>query len=182
MKCPPAFRQAMIARGRLLRLPAKHTLLLQGEVSKRGYYVESGCLRLWFNNDGEDISVKFFLPGDIVSSLDSFYLGKPSNFGLETVVASDVRAAEKTDFDEELETSLEFVKQMLTVAVHCMADYQDLFLNRIVESPESRYKTLLDQDPRLVEAVPQRYIASYLGITPVSLSRIRQKLQKNNNS
>ncbi|MEM1375400.1 MAG: Crp/Fnr family transcriptional regulator [Pseudomonadota bacterium] len=169
----------MIARGRQLRLPAKHTLLLQGEVSRQGYYVESGCLRLWYNNDGEDISVKFFLPGDIVSSLSSFYLAQPSTFGLESVVPSDVRAVEKSDFDSELEDSLEFVKQMLKVAVLCMSDYQELFLNRIAQSPEDRYKSLLAQDPRLVDAVPQRYIASYLGVTPVSLSRIKQKLKRN---
>jgi len=181
MKCPPAFRQAMREQGRLLSLPARRTLLLQGEVSKHCYLVESGCLRLWFNNDGEDISVKFFLPGDIVSSLDSFYLGVPSKFGLETVVPSELRVADRADFDEALETSLEFVRQMLSVAVACMSDYQDLFLNRIAESPENRYRSLIAQDPRLLDAVPQRHIASYLGVTPVSLSRIKRKLKKVNN-
>jgi hypothetical protein len=58
-----------------------------------------------------------------------------------------------------------------------MADYQDLFVDRIGKPPEERYRALLEQDPHVLDIVPLHYIASYLGITPVSLSRIRKKVQ-----
>ncbi|MCV0428546.1 MAG: Crp/Fnr family transcriptional regulator [Roseibium sp.] len=162
----------------LENLAKNQTLLLQGETSRHAYFVESGCLRLWYNNDGEDISVKFFLAGDTVASLDSFYLNTPSKFGLESVAPSKVRVASRKDLQAKMEASSDFTSKMLTVAVHCMSDYQDLFVNRIAASPEDRYKMLLNRDPKLFDIVSQRHIASYLGITPVSLSRIRRKLKR----
>ncbi len=157
-------------------LPKKHTLLQQGEISKHAYFVESGCLRLWYNDEGNDVSVKFFLTGELVASLVSFYLEQPSKFGIETIVPSVVRIATKQTFLNQFDQSPHFRDYMFSVSVHCMSDYQDLFLNRIMNNPESRYRQLTEQDPRLLEIVPQHYLASYLGITPVSLSRIRKKI------
>lgn len=53
--------------------------------------------------------------------------------------------------------------------------YQNLFLSRIKDSPQKRYQELIKKHPKIIERVPQHYIASYLGITPVSLSRIRNR-------
>ena len=134
---------------------------------------------MWFNDDGNDVSVKFFLPGDVVSSLDSFYLGVPSKFGIETIVPTTVRSSEERVLLDRLANAAGFKDQMIEVAVHCISDYQELFLNRIVENPEHRYRTLMERQPELFETVPHHYIASYLGITPVSLSRIRKRIAQN---
>jgi hypothetical protein len=56
-----------------------------------------------------------------------------------------------------------------------MIFYQKLFLSRIKDNPQKRYEDLLEHYPQILQRVPQHYIASYLGITPVSLSRIRNR-------
>ena len=159
--------------------PKKFTFLQQGQISRNAYYIESGCIRLWYNNNGDDISVKFFLAGDLVASLDSFYLKEPSKFGIESIIPSVVRTAERSVFQKLYDNSPNFKDQMLLISVYCMRDYQDLFLNRIMNNPERRYQELVYKNPRLLEIIPQHYLASYLGITPVSLSRIRKKFSSN---
>jgi len=56
-----------------------------------------------------------------------------------------------------------------------MADYAKLFLSRIKNNPQKRYEELLQENPEILQRVAQHYIASYLGITPISLSRIRNR-------
>ena len=176
MKIPRKIRDAVTERFEARTFPKKHTLLEQGEVSYQAYFVDTGCLRMWHNDDGNDISVKFFLPGDMVSSFESFYREEPSLFGIETILPTKLRIIKKQYFLEQMESSAEFQKQILGIAVACMADYQNLFLNQITGNAEDRFRLLMRHDPRLLECVPQHYIASYLGVTPVTLSRLRKKL------
>lgn len=156
----------------------RQPLLHQGDVSKCAYFVESGCLRIWHNNDGADITVQFFVAGDIVASLESFMHEIPSDFSIEAVVPTVVREVNRSKFDALMARSPEFKSYMFDALVSRVADYQKLFLNRIMESPENRYRQLVEKDPQLFDIVPQHYLASYLGITPVSLSRIRKKVEK----
>lgn len=66
-------------------IPAKTVLLNEGEVSKKAYYIEKGCLRVWFNNNGKDVTVQFFFEGEGVSSIESFQSGQPSLFTIESI-------------------------------------------------------------------------------------------------
>lgn len=157
------------------KLDKKQTLLEQGDISTQAFYVKSGCLRMWYNNFGEDITVKFFASGEIVSSLESFYLEEPSMFGIETIILSEILIVEHSQFKQEAAGLEGFSDEMLSVAVSCMVDYQNLFLNRIMNSAEERYNLFLEKSGHLFDLIPYHYIASYLGITPVSLSRIRKR-------
>ena len=177
-----AFIEAQFIQHALTRnLVKKQTLLHQGEVSRHAYLVKSGCLRMWYNDSGDDITVKFFIPGDVVASLESFYNETPSTFGIESILPTQVMAVSKAVVTQALEQSPQFKDEMLSISISCMTDYQNLFLNRIMKNPEDRCKLLLEQNPQLFEIVPHHYIASYLGITPVSLSRIRKRAESINN-
>ena len=157
--------------------PRKSALLRQGDVSTHAFVVDTGCLRLWhIGEDGTDTTVQFFPEGEVVSSFESFLQGQPSRFGIEAVVPTDVWEISRTVFSDLSAQSPEFRDQMFAVIIARLAVYQNLFLNRIMESPESRYRGLVEQNPKLFDTVPQHYIASYLGVTPVSLSRIRKKV------
>lgn len=156
-------------------IPAKTTLLREGQISKKAYLVEKGCVRCWFNNNGKDITFQFFLEGDVVSSIESFRTNQPSMFSLETIEPSIVKSISKKDFDYILDNSPTLKKEIEQHTFNRLLFYQNLFLSRIKDNPKKRYEELLKQRPDILQRIPQHYIASYLGITPVSLSRIRNR-------
>jgi len=158
-----------------LEIPAKTTLLTEGQVSNTAYFIIKGCLRLWFNNNGKDITFQFFFEGDSVSSIESFETRQPSLFSLESIEPCSLYSITKKDFQFIIENSPEIRSNLEAQTFNRLLFYQKLFLSRIKDGPEKRYQELLEQHPELLLRVPQHYIASYLGITSVSLSRIRNR-------
>lgn len=158
-----------------LEVPAKTVLLREGEVAGKAYYIEKGCLRLWFNHDGKDITFQFFFEGQGVASIESFRTGQPSVYSIETIEPCTVRAVSRTDLQTILESTPRLKQEIEDHTFQRLLFYQKLFLSRITNSPQERYDELVRNYPELLQRVPQHYIASYLGITPVSLSRIRNR-------
>jgi CRP-like cAMP-binding protein len=154
-------------------VPAKTVLLKEGAISRKAFLIEKGCVRLWFNNNGKDITFQFFFENEGVSSIESFRSGKPSLFTIETIEPCVLRVIQKKDFETMLAASPELNKYVYETIFERLLFYQQLFLSRIKDNPQKRYLDLLKNHPRIIQRVPQQYIASYLGITAVSLSRIR---------
>ncbi len=167
------------ANSRELCFSEKKIILLEGEISDKIYYIEEGCLRLSFNKEGKDITLQFFFENQIVSSFESFYLGEPSLFSIESVEKSKVRVIDKKEFDTLLKQDIEFNSYFTDFLAQRFVNYNKLFLSRIKDSAEERYIELIKNNPSIVERIPLHYIASYLGITSVSLSRIRTRLSSN---
>ena len=159
-------------------VPPKTTLLFEGEVSNKIFFVNRGVLRLWNNNDGKDITFQFFFENQMVSSFESFYLEKPSLFSIESIENTSMIVLNKENLDL---LKLKYPSLNAYITQHIcerFMDYTKFLLSQIKESPEERYKSLLRDNPQIIDRIPNYYIASYLGITPVSLSRIRKRLKK----
>lgn len=165
-----------------IQVPPKTILLREGEIASRIYFIKQGCLRLWFNDDGRDITFQFFFEQQEVSSFESFYNNEPSLFNIETVEFSHLITIEKDDYLK----MLKMIPQLKEYSSEKLADrfvnYTKLFLSRIKDSPQKRYMELCSQNPQLLKRVPHHYIASYLGITSVSLSRIRNRISSGINN
>lgn len=159
-----------------------HTILLrEGEISRRAYFIEKGCLRVWFSSKGKDITFQFFFEDQSVSSAESFKRRVPSIFTLETIEPCVLHCISKEKMDIIMREIMEAPKlreQMMDGLFERQWNYAHHFLSFIKYTPRERYEQLLKERPELIRRVPQQYIASYLGITPVSLSRIRAKLAK----
>jgi CRP-like cAMP-binding protein len=160
---------------------AKTILLREGEISKRAFTIEKGCLRVWFNNDGTDTTFQFFFENGNVSSIESFRKQVPSLFTIESVEPCVLHYIYKEDLDKifkEIHRDERTRDQFLDMMFERQLHYMKHCLSFIKESPTTRYLELITENPHIVQRVPQHYIASYLGITPVSLSRIRNKILK----
>lgn len=158
-----------------LSIPSKHLLLEEGTVADKLFLIKKGCLRLFFYNDGKDISFQFFFEGDFVASFDSMYNCEPSLYSLGSIEPSEILVVQRDDFFNLIENdskARQFFEQALINRFHV---YQTLFLSRIKNTPQQRYEELLKNFPNIIQRIPQHYIASYLGITSVSLSRIRNR-------
>jgi len=156
-------------------IPAKTVLLKEGEIAKKVYFIEKGCFRLSFNNDGKDTTFQFFFEGEGISSAESFRYNQPSLYSIESLEPSVVHSLTKSNYVTIIENSPVIKQDMEEQTFRRLLYIEKLFLSRIKNSPEERYKELLEQYPQIVQRVPQHYIASFLGITSVSLSRIRNR-------
>ena len=131
----------------------------------------------YIDNEGKDISFQFFFENQMVSSFESFYLKKESKFFVETLENTEVISIDRTTFDKILNKFPELYRFVTEFVCNRFFNYTNMFLSQIRTSPEERYIELLKDNPEILERVPQHYIASYLGITPVSLSRIRSRIK-----
>lgn len=156
-------------------IPAKTLLLQEGHIAKTIFLIEKGCLRSWFNNEGKEITFQFFFEGQGVSSIESFMTHQPSLFNIESLEPCIVYTLSKKDFQVLIENEPTIKEQIDTHLLQRLFFYQKLFLSRIKDNPEKRYKEMLKEYPEIFQRIPQHYIASYLGITSVSLSRIRNR-------
>lgn len=154
---------------------SKSVLLESGRISEDLYLIENGCLRLWFNNNGKDVTFQFFFEGQGVSSVESFLYNRVSIFSIEAIESSSILVIGKKDFMHILDTFPECKEMVNQLLIERLINYTHLFLSRIKDSPKERYDELIKTHPEILKRVPQHYIASYLGITPVSLSRIRSR-------
>lgn len=157
-------------------LPAKTVLLEAGDVATNIFIVKSGCLRAWYNADGKDVTLQFFMQGQPIASFESLVKATPSEYSIETLLPSEICVICGADFKNWFEAHPEYHFHGIRFAMERLSFYQRLFLSRIKDTPQERYEALLKEHPEIIAQIPQHYIASYLGITPVSLSRIRSRL------
>jgi CRP-like cAMP-binding protein len=156
-------------------IAAKTILLHEGEISRHAHFIRKGCIREWFNKDGKEITFQFFFEGQAVASIDSFMNRQPSLYSLETIEPSTICSFSKENFDQLQQLFPEFKEAFQELVFKRFRNYASLFLSRIKDTPQERYQDLIKNHPEIIKRIPQHYIASYLGITPISLSRIRNR-------
>lgn len=157
---------------------AKHkkgTIIIQeGDVSSKFYYLEKGLLRGWTNNEGKEITFQFLFENQMFCATEGFFYKTPSLYSIEAIEDSVVFCIHKSQMDL-LRNDKTFQILFNKYLVSRLASYQHLLITRIRDKPEIRYRKLFEENPEIILRIPQHYIASYLGISPVSLSRIRNR-------
>jgi len=165
-----------------LEIPAKTILLKENDISRKLYLIEKGCVRAWLNRDGKDITFQFFFENDSVASIESFRKKIPSSVTLETIEPSVIWWVHRADIDwmvEKAKDSPLLMDSLMNMIFDRTFEYMKHFVAFIRDTPQQRYLSLIQNRPEIVKRVPQHYIASYLGITTVHLSRIKNHLAKN---
>ena len=164
-----------------IEVPSKTVLIEEGEVSKKLFIIEKGCIRVWFNNNGKDLTSQFFFENQSVASIESFIKKFPSPVVVETIEPSVLWWISKNDVDtilEEIKEIPELRDRLINMLFQRTFDYMKHFFSFIKDSPAQRYLSLIEEKPQIVQRVPQHYIASYLGISAEFLSKVRAKLAK----
>lgn len=164
-----------------LEVPAKTILLEEGKVSGHYIFVAKGCIRAALNNNGDDKTVQFFFENEGLTSLESFLKNTPSLFTVETIEPSIIYMLPKkyvTALLDDLSHEPRFLKMILGFLAERQLHYMHEFVSFIKDTAEQRYQNMLIDRPHIIQRVPQHYIASYLGITRVHLSRIKSALAR----
>ena len=153
----------------------KQYLLKAGHVSRQICFIEKGLLRCFYDQAEMEVSSWFMKEGDVIISVESFFKQKPSYESIQALDETVVHFIEYNELQFIYKNFLEFnyVARVLTENYYTLSE-QRLYSLRMQRSQE-RYEHLLQNFPELILRVPSKYIASYLGISEETLSRIKAK-------
>ena len=151
-------------------------LLKEGQVSTEAYFVLEGCVRQYYLVNGDEKTGNFFTEEQWVISMQSFGQQKPSGHYLDccTDCSLVVGSREKEEYLYKRFPKLETVSRKVMEKV--FAEQQEIMSTYTTDTPEQRYLKILKSRPDLFQKIPQYQIASYIGVKPESLSRIRKRL------
>lgn len=155
-------------------------LLKEGQVSKEVYFVLEGCVRQYYLVEGEEKTNNFFTEEQWVVAINSFSQQIPSNHYLDccTDVTLEVGNREKEENLYAQFPKLETISRRVMERV--FAEQQEVMASYTTDTSEQRYQKLLQSRPDLIQRIPQYQIASYVGVKPESLSRIRKRILSKN--
>lgn len=130
---------------------------------------------MWINHNGNEITTQFFFEGKAIASMESLLSGQPSDFTLESIEPSTLYVMHKEQFLQLIKEDQNFKDWFNSLLLDRFFYYSKHLLSYLKNKPQERYNELLKKHPEILLRIPQHYIASYLGITSVSLSRIRNR-------
>lgn len=156
-------------------------LLSRGQICERAFFVEKGLIRFYsIDEDGKEHIVQFAPENWFISDRESIYFKRPSEYFMDTIEDTAVVLIDQHFIETASEISPEFRNYNEYLLQNHIRHLQNRINLLIGASAEKRYLDFIRLYPDLTLRVPQWMIASYLGITPESLSRVRKELAKRN--
>ncbi len=148
-------------------------ILTEGQVEKNLYFIETGAVRVFLLTEFEEQTIRFGYKGSFINSLSSFITGKPSEFYIEAMRKVTIRSISKERLSELVHESNESLQQYVKLLELSITQQIEREIDLLTVSPTERLKRVLQRSPNLFQELPLKYIASYLRMTPETLSRIR---------
>jgi CRP-like cAMP-binding protein len=152
---------------------SKTLIVEEGKRAKYLFFIEEGLSRSYCNIDGEEVTTWFSRAGDITFALLDLYRDKPGFEYVETIEKTTVYMIKIKDLNKLYETNIEIANWSRVVHQECVLSLQTRRIERLQKSAKDRYEILLQEHPDLFAKVKLQYLASYLGMTPQHLSKIR---------
>ncbi|QNL51261.1 Crp/Fnr family transcriptional regulator [Olivibacter sp. SDN3] len=158
-------------------VPKKTVLLAAGDIENYLAFIEQGSVRFYMKNaEGEENTFSFVFAGDFFSAYDSFLTRSPSTYFIETLTDTIVWQIGHVDLQDVYRNTKigNTIGRLAAEDLFCKKIKRELSL--LNETAEQRYYHLFKQRPEIIQHIPLKYIASYIGITPQALSRIRKRI------
>lgn len=149
-------------------------LIKEGSICRHLYFLESGCLRGYFNLDGKEVTHWFAFENHFVTSFFSFVTRKPCVENIQCIEDCTLWAVHYDDLQRLYRdhTDMERLGRIMNERYYVMLE--ERFVGNHFKEARERYENLITHAPHIVQRVPLGYIASYLGMTQETLSRIRK--------
>ncbi len=162
------------------RIVKKNTIFAkEGKICKEIGFVVEGNMRHYYTKNGEEKTTYFYFENSFVADYISCITGKPGLLNIEAMTETTLIVFQYTALKEIYNQSHAWERFGRLIAEYLAAGLEERMTGLLMLSPEERYHQLLQSNKhKIPERVPQQYIANYLGITPVSLSRIRNRVAK----
>ncbi|MBN7813408.1 Crp/Fnr family transcriptional regulator [Algoriphagus sp. H41] len=157
-----------------LTLKRSDYLKTAGTVETNLFYIVSGSMKISILDDCEEHVVRFGYRGNFIASLDSFISEKPSDFYIQAIKSTTLKVISKRNFLSLLGQSVELTRLwndlLQQLILHQIEREKDI----LISSPKERYARVLQRSPQLFQEIPNKHIASYLRMSPETLSRLKK--------
>jgi CRP/FNR family transcriptional regulator, anaerobic regulatory protein len=151
-------------------------LFREGDVCQFAGFILKGCFRVFLLKDGKEITLDFFLENRPIADYESYFRKRPTPFYFQAVESSELLILGPSCLELLFEAPLHGQRLQRLFVETLFFRMRDKLLSLYADDPETRYLNLLQNEPELVQRVPQYHLASYLGIEPESLSRLKRRI------
>jgi CRP-like cAMP-binding protein len=170
-------KQIAISKFKQVTFEKNSFLLEEGKTANHYWFIESGFVRSYVvDTEGNDITTNFFSVGDIVIDWPSFFLRNPTRENIQALSDCVCWQLDFETFQELFHSIRNFREQGRTTLVGSYFALKRLSISMIADQAKDRYLRLIKEKPHVVQNVSLKHIATYLGITDTSLSRIRKEI------
>jgi CRP-like cAMP-binding protein len=164
---------------RHLKIKRKGFILQEGSICSQYTFVIKGCFKMYGIDDkGFSHNIQFAAEGDWIADMGSFYIQTPSKLHIEALEDSEIYQINQPDLYWLFEEVHKVNRMFKVISENKFVEIQNRVLQNFSSTAETRYLSFLAQYPQLSNRLPNTQIASYLGITPEFLSKIRKRLSK----
>lgn len=163
---------------KILELEKGTTLVRERQYSDKTFFIVKGCARAFYLKDGKDITDWFAFENDFISSINSFFLNIPSLHFIELLEDSVLLEISRENVEKLSDKYRDFERLSKVIVVKTMLRQQERIASMQFHSAEQKYENILAIHPNISQRVQLTHIASYIGITLETLSRIRKRLSR----
>ncbi len=168
--------KALISKLKVINLKKRESILKEDQICDYVYFINSGIVRFYQVVNGEEKTLEFFFADDYFSSYESFLTRKPGNLNIDTLTDTELLVLSYEDVQELYKLSASFTTFGRKISEMYFSKYIKKYTSLLVKSPKRRYLELHKNRPKVIQYIPSYMIASYLGIKPETLSRLKKEV------
>lgn len=168
-----AIQELLIKWSHSVELKRNDFLVSKGQVETNLYYVMSGSMRIFYPVKEEEIVAGFAYDHNLICSYPSFIRQQPSDYAIQALTATKLKFIKRSDFYELFKIHHDVESAWRMLEEEALVGKIEREVEMLTFTPEERYRRLMDRSPHIFQIIPRKYIASYLRMTPETLSRIK---------
>lgn len=154
--------------------PRNSYLITRGTINSQVFFITAGSCRVFIHDEEEEKTIRFGYQGSFIVALDSYITNKPTMFHMQAIKQCRVKTVSKPALEKLLQQDLSNTllwQQILEALVYQQLERE---VDILITSPLERYNRVFTRSPQLFQEIPHKYIASYLRMTPETLSRLKK--------
>lgn len=169
-----SFLQDLLAAAEPKSIERNGFLIKEGQVEQHFYLIKTGAVRVFLLTEFEEMTIRFGYEGSLITSLSSFLNGTPSEFYIQAIRNTTYGAVSKKEFESFIGQSASHLQWYNELLKGLVSEQMEREIDLLTFSPAERLRRVRERSPQLFQEIPSKYIASYLRMTPETLSRLRK--------